>query len=111
MSKARLIITAITIQGLSQAEAARTYGVSQGWVSKLIGRWRLEGDAAFQPRSRRPHSTPNAISAETIKQIVHLREQLMKKGLDAGAQTIAWHLQHHHNTHVSPLFTHRRHEH
>ncbi len=31
-----------------------------------------------------------------------LREQLSKKGLDAGAHTIAWHLQQHHNTHVSP---------
>ncbi len=102
MSKARLIITAITIQGLSQAEAARTYGVSKGWVSKLIARWRLQGDAAFEPRSRRPHNTPNAIPAQTVELFLTLREQLTKKGLDAGAQTIAWHLQHHHNTHVSP---------
>ena len=102
MSKARLVITAITIQGLSQAEAARTYGVSKGWVSKLIARWRVEGDTAFEPRSLRPHSTPNAIPTETIELILTLREQLTKKGLDAGAHTIAWHLQHHHNTHVSP---------
>ncbi|NHN45145.1 helix-turn-helix domain-containing protein, partial [Microcella frigidaquae] len=57
MSKARLIITAITIQGLSQAEAARTYGVSPGWVSKLMARWRIDGDAALEPRSRRPRTT------------------------------------------------------
>jgi transposase InsO family protein len=102
VSKARLIITAITIQGLSQAEAARTYGVSKGWVSKLIARWRLEGDSVLEPRSRKPHSTPNAIPAQTVELILTLREQLTEKGLDAGAQTIAWHLQHHHGTVVSP---------
>jgi transposase InsO family protein len=102
VSKARLIITAITIQGLSQAEAARTYGVSPGWVSKLMARWRAEGDAALEPRSRRPRTTPNAIDDRTVELIVQLREKLTGKGLDAGAHTIAWHLQHHHNTVVSP---------
>lgn len=102
MSKARLIITAITIQGLSQAEAARTYGVSPGWVSKLIARWRLEGDAALAPHSRRPHSTPNAIPADTVELILQLRRQLTAKGLDSGAHTIAWHLHHHHDRVVSP---------
>ena len=28
--------------------------VSKGWVSKLVARYRAEGDAAFEPRSRRP---------------------------------------------------------
>lgn len=102
MSKARLIITAITIQGLTQAEAARTYGVSPGWVSKLMARWRIDGDAALEPRSRRPRTTPNAIPPSTVELIVQLREQLTRKGLDAGAHTIAWHLHHHHDTVVSP---------
>jgi transposase InsO family protein len=102
VSKARLIITAVTIQGLSQAEAARTYGVSKGWVSKLIARWRLEGDAAFEPHSRRPHTTPHALPADTVELILQLRQQLTEKGLDAGAHTIAWHLQHHHDTGVAP---------
>lgn len=102
MSKARLIITAITVQDLSQAEAARRYNASPGWVSKLMARWRREGDAALEPRSRRPHSTPNAIDAETVELIVQLRKQLTGKGLDAGAHTIAWHLQHHHATMISP---------
>jgi hypothetical protein len=35
MSKARLVITAVTAEGLSQREAARRYRLSQGWVSKL----------------------------------------------------------------------------
>ncbi|MER3387343.1 MAG: IS481 family transposase [Microcella pacifica] len=102
MSKARLIITAVTVQGLSQAEAARTYGVSKGWVSKLIARWRVEGEAAFEPHSRRPRTTPGALPAETVELILELRKQLTARGLDAGAHTIAWHLQHHHDRVVSP---------
>ncbi len=38
MSKARLVITAVTAEGLSQGEAARRYGVSQGQVSELMAR-------------------------------------------------------------------------
>jgi transposase InsO family protein len=102
VSKARLIITAITVQGLTQAEASRTYGVSKGWVSKLMARWRLEGDAAFEARSRRPRNSPNALPADTVELILKLREQLTAKGLDAGAHTIAWHLQHHHDRTLSP---------
>lgn len=101
MSKARLIITAVTVQGLTQAEAARTYGVSKGWVSKLLTRWRREGDAAFQPRSRRPLSSPNALAVETVELILELRHRLTAKGLDAGAHSIAWHLQHHHHVTAS----------
>ena len=102
MSKARLIITAITIQGLTQAEAARTYNVSTGWVSKLMARWRAEGAAAFEPRSRRPRSSPNALPSATVELILQLRRQLTDKGLDSGAHTIAWHLEHHHRMVVAP---------
>jgi transposase len=54
MSKARLIITAVIIEGRSQHEAARAYGVNQSWVSRLVARYRAEGEAAFQPRLRAP---------------------------------------------------------
>jgi transposase len=43
MSKARLVITAVVVEGRSQGEAARAYGVSQGWVSKLVARYRTDG--------------------------------------------------------------------
>jgi transposase len=101
VSKARLIITAIAIEGRTQAEVANTYGVSEGWVSKLIARYRDEGETAFEPRSRRPHTSPTAIPATTIELIGQLRQQLTTAGLDAGPDTIAWHLQHHHQTKVS----------
>jgi hypothetical protein len=64
-SRARLVITAITTQGLSQAEAARTYGLSQAWVSRLTAGYRVEGEAAFEPRSRRPKAaSPRALPVE-----------------------------------------------
>jgi transposase InsO family protein len=100
MSKRRLVVTAV-LTGQSQSEVARTYGVSQGWVSKLMARYRLEGEAAFEPLSRAPASSPGATPRETVELILRLREELTEAGLDAGADTIGWHLTHHHATTLS----------
>ena len=107
MSKARLVITAVLIEGRSQSEVARTYGVSQGWISRLISRYRLEGDAAFEPRSRRPRTSPTRLPQATIDLIVALRGELAGKGLDHGPQTIAWHLLHDHAITVAVSTIHR----
>jgi transposase InsO family protein len=96
MSKKRLVITAVVTEGRTQGEVARAYGVSQGWVSRLVARYRAEGEAAFEPRSRRPKTSPGAISEQTAELIVRLRKELSERGLDAGPHTICWHLQHHH---------------
>ena len=101
MSKARLVITAVIVEGRSQGEAARAYGVSQGWVSRLVARYRAEGEAAFEPRSRRPKTSPTATSASTVELIIQLRKRLSEQGLDAGPDTIAWHLRQHHQLAVS----------
>jgi transposase len=92
VSKARLVITAVVVEGRSQSEVARAYGVSKGWVSKLVARYKLEGEAAFAPRSRRPRSSPTRLSDELIAAIISLRRRLKRQGLDAGPDTIAWHL-------------------
>src|SRR5580704_17965890 len=102
MSKARLVITAVVAEGRSQGEVARAYGVSQGWVSRMVARYRDEGEAAFEPRSRRPKTSPGAIPDATADLIVLLRKDLTGQGLDAGPHTIAWHLEHHHQVKVSP---------
>jgi transposase InsO family protein len=94
MSKARLVITAVVVEGRGVREVARDYGVSPGWVSRLVARYRDEGDAAFEPRSRRPNESPLATSAETIELIIELRRSLAAAGDDAGAETIRWHLKH-----------------
>jgi transposase InsO family protein len=100
MSIARLVITAVVVEGRAQADVARAYAVSKGWVSKLVARYRVEGDAAFQPRSRRPKTSPNATAAATVELIVRLRKELTAQGLDAGPDTIGWHLRHHHQVEI-----------
>src|SRR5262245_64340733 len=66
-----------------------------------MARYRVEGEAAFEPRSRRPKRSPTAIPVSTVELIVELRQRLIRHGLDAGADTIAWHLEHHHRLRVS----------
>ena len=102
MSKARLVITAVVMEGRSQGEVAREYGVSQGWISRLAARYRAEGEAAFEPRPRRPATSPRAIPDATVALITELRKELAGQGLDAGPHTICWHLEHHHRIQVSP---------
>jgi transposase InsO family protein len=107
VSKARLIITAVVVEGRSQAEVSRAYNVSESWVSRLVARWRAEGDTAFEPRSRRPATRPAATPATTVELILELRHQLTAAGLDAGADTIRWHLAQHHRITVSRATVYR----
>jgi transposase InsO family protein len=102
VSKARLVITAVVLEGRSQAEVARSYGLSKAWVSELVSRYRTEGEAAFEARSRRPKTSPSALPMATRKLIYQLRVELSEQGHDAGAQTIAWHLQTRHGIQVAP---------
>src|SRR6516165_1805963 len=101
MSKARLVITAVIAEKRAVREVAHDYGVARSWVYTLLARYQAEGEAAFEPRSRRPKSSPSAISPEAAGLIVSLRKELAGQGLDAGPHTIAWHLQHHHQVRVS----------
>ena len=87
MSKRRLVITAV-LAGQSQSQVARSYGVSQGWISRLMARYRLEGQAAFEPRSRAPGTSPRATPTATVELVLQLRKRLDEAGLDAGADTI-----------------------
>jgi transposase InsO family protein len=92
MSKARLIITAVVVEGRSKSAVARDYDVSRYWVHQLVERFRAEGEAAFSSRSRRPCTSPHAVSAAVEDEIVRLRKELQRKGFDAGADTIGTHL-------------------
>ena len=100
MSKRRLVITAV-LAGATQSEVARRYGVTQGWISRLMARYAVEGEAAFEPKSRRPHRSPNAIPDAVGDLIIRLRKELTETGHDAGPETIAWHLERHHGHQVS----------
>jgi transposase InsO family protein len=101
MSKARLVITALFVEGQKPSEVAHRYGVHRAWVYKLKARYEAEGDAALEPRSRAPKTSPRATPPETVELVLRLRKHLAEVGLDAGADTIGWHLQHHHHLTVS----------
>jgi transposase InsO family protein len=101
VSKARLVITAVEFEGRPVHEVAAEYGVSKSWLYELLARYRDEGEAAFQARSKRPHRSPNATPQATIELVVALRKHLVEAGHDAGPATLAWHLQHHHQLTVS----------
>ncbi|MCA1696284.1 MAG: IS481 family transposase [Actinobacteria bacterium] len=93
MSMARVVITAVVLEGRSKSEVARDYGLSRLWVRTLVNRFLTEGDSAFQPRSRRPHTSPGRVVTEAGEElIIGLRKELAEQGLDAGAETIRWHL-------------------
>ena len=100
-SKARLVITALFVDRQTPAEVAARYGVHRTWVYKLKARYEAEGETALEPRSRRPKTSPTAMAPEVVELIVRLRKELSEAGLDAGPETIAWHLEHHHGHRVA----------
>ncbi|MGE5137430.1 MAG: helix-turn-helix domain-containing protein [Gemmatimonadota bacterium] len=62
MSKARLVITAVTVEKRPVSEVARAYGVARSWVYTLLARYAAEGEAGFEPRrgGRKPPCGPSA---------------------------------------------------
>ena len=108
MLKARLVITAVVVEGRTHADAAAEYGVSRSWVTRLVARWRLEGDTAFEARSRRPRTSPSRTDPAVVELILGLRRQLVAAGLDAGPDTIRWHLAQRHGIDVSASTIRRR---
>jgi transposase InsO family protein len=92
MDVGRYLVEAHLREGRRVAELARVHGVHRSWLYKLLGRYRSEGEAGLVARSRRPHRSPTAMSADVAEEIVRLRSDLLAQGLDAGALTIQWHL-------------------
>ncbi|WP_062313254.1 IS481 family transposase [Demequina rhizosphaerae] len=87
--KNRVIVLAVVEGGLSVAEAAQRFKVSRRWIYALLTRYRAEGVAGLEPRSRAPRTSPQATPAPVRARIVELRDALTGEGLDAGAESIA----------------------
>jgi transposase InsO family protein len=62
------------------------------WLFTLWRRYRLEGALGLEPRSRRPKTSPSRIAHVYEDQIVALHKELADDGLDAGPQTLHFHL-------------------
>ncbi|WP_218714257.1 DDE-type integrase/transposase/recombinase, partial [Arthrobacter sp. BF1] len=93
MGKNKVIVLAVLEAGMSQSEAARRYGVSRRWVYELLRRYARDGDAGLDPGSKAPLSNPHQVPEAIQARILALRHELISAGLDAGAATIAWHLE------------------
>jgi len=93
MSKNALIILSVIDRKMTVAEVAKEYKVSRNWVYELLRRHALLGSAAFLAGSKAHHRDPNALSDELHQEIAKLRQDLVLQGLDAGAQSIHFHLK------------------
>lgn len=102
MSLGRLVVTAVKELGRSKSEVARDYRVSRRWVHEIVRRYEAEGEAGLEPRSRRPLRSPQQTSVSLEEEIVELRKALSEQGLDAGAHTIAFHLERRHGSAPAP---------
>jgi transposase InsO family protein len=89
---ARYVVDAVVVEGRSYREVAQAHGVSKSWVAKVLSRYRQGGYAAIKPRSRSPHRVPSRTPEALEDQIIRLRKHLAEDGMDAGAQTIHYHL-------------------
>ena len=92
MDLARYVVDAVVLEGRSYREVAGAHGVSKSWVAKLVRRFRSEGYEGIEPRSRAPNRIPHRTSADLEDEVIRLRKELGDLGLDAGAQTIHYHL-------------------
>jgi transposase InsO family protein len=97
MGMARYLVEAHLRAGQPVAALAASHGVHPSWIYKLLARYRAEGDAGLEPRSRRPRRSPSRTSQSFVGEILALREELSKDGFDAGAQTIHAHLSRRHS--------------
>src|SRR5437763_13770533 len=93
MGTAELVVTAVVVQGRTKSEVARDYGLSRRWVITLVQRYLSEGEGGLEPRSRRPLHSPNRTPVAVEEEIVKIRKQLGRAGHEAGAATIAAHLE------------------
>src|SRR2546428_12728780 len=92
MGLGRYVVDAITLEGRSPSELARTHRLSRSWIYELGGRYRQGGYAALEPRSRRPRSCRHQVGPKVQALVLKMRGELAAAGHDAGAQTIAHHL-------------------
>ena len=90
------VIAAVTAcvagEPVNVSAVCREAGVSRKTFYKWAARYRAEGLAALEERSRRPLSCPARTPAWIEEVIVELRGELANAGLDHGATTIQWHL-------------------
>jgi transposase InsO family protein len=84
---------AVASEGVNVSEFCREFGISRQTFYAWRCRYRAEGVAGLEARSRAPHSCPQRIGADTEDAIVALRKELTELGTDSGPTTIQWHMR------------------
>jgi transposase InsO family protein len=92
MDKGRFVVETHLRTGRPIGELARAYGMDRSWLYRRLARYRLEGSAGLELRSRRPRRSPSKVADLVEDEIVALRKELTDAGFDAGADTIRTHL-------------------
>ena len=92
-SKSQVIILTLLHEHLTPTQTAIRFGVSRQWIHDLLTRYKTGGLKALEPRSKKPHSNPHTLTPDKRAEIIALRGDLLSRGLDAGAASIAWHIQ------------------
>src|SRR5580704_10864893 len=93
MVLAKYCVNAVLIEGRSVREVAAATGRSKSWVQRHVALYRQGGEAALVPGRRGPKVPANLTPSTLEDEIVRWRKRLAEDGLDAGARTIAWHLE------------------
>ena len=89
MSKAKVAVLKVVSHQLSVAAAAAEYGYSRQQLYKLLARYKTGGLDALEPRSRRPHTNPQAVNGEVRDFVLATRRRLTRDGWDAGPISLA----------------------
>lgn len=79
-------------EAMNVSQLCRDNDIAPKTFYKYVARYRAEGLAGFEPRSRRPLTSPAQTPPAVEDAIIEFRKQLAEEGLDHGATTIQWHL-------------------
>jgi transposase InsO family protein len=93
MDLARYAGEAVLAEGRSVRSVASATGRSKSWVQRQVGLFRAGGAVALVPKKRGPSVAANQTPAVVEDAVVAWRKRLVDEGLDAGARTIAFHLE------------------
>src|SRR3984957_20792701 len=92
MDLATYAVTAVVVEGRSVRSVAASTGRSKSWVARHVQLYRDGGEAAREPKKRGPVTAKNRTDASLEDAIVAMRKDLVERGWDAGARTLAYHL-------------------
>ena len=75
MEEQRLLVVQDREEGMSISELAEIHGVSRKTIYKWLDRYQEQGVQGLRNLSRRPHHSPNQVSAEVEAAIVEARQR------------------------------------